>query len=522
MTENNFEKFISQAKNNKNLIDWVNCVMTLMRENFPKSDHYITRKLVNGKWVYKVVIGIKEPGSKRGVQYFQLILNSKSAHLYAVGNKFNKYYGKQNLAIRTLYNTDKRDVKDWILDMKQDFSSESKSIDGEGRRPNDYSSVSDEGDEESESDGAQNNISSDNFSLFESSLNQILYGPPGTGKTYETIFAALKILDPEAAEAYRVVSENNGSTIQQKLDAREKLKICFDEFSDGQRIRFVTFHQSFSYEDFIEGLRAETKNGQVHYEVVPGVFLELCNKAKGDSDSPYVLIIDEINRGNISKIFGELITLIEPSKRIGAGERLTVTLPYSKTTFGVPDNIYIIGTMNTSDRSLAGMDVALRRRFTFIEMPPKYDELIRIDDIEGVNVGELLKVINERIEVLLGRDYCIGHAYFMGLQKNASFNALTEIFRNKILPLLQEYFFEDWQRIRWVLNDHRKDKHTEYQFITEHELAADALFGANVIDNPRKLYRVQDSAFTSALSYIGILDASKLKITSASSDEVAQ
>jgi 5-methylcytosine-specific restriction protein B len=239
----------------------------------------------------------------------------------------------------------------------------------------------------------------------------------------------------------------------------------------------------------------------------------------GANQTPRVLIIDEINRGNISKIFGELITLIEPSKRACEKEVLEVILPYSQKPFSVPSNIYIIGTMNTSDRSLAGMDIALRRRFTFIEMQPEYEALKKIT-IEGVNIGELLEKINERIEALLGRDYCIGHAYLIDLQKNASLNQLAGIFKNRIMPLLQEYFFEDWQRIRWVLNDHRKPK--EYQFITEHELKADALFGADVVDNSRKLYRVQHAAFKSVLSFLGVLDVSKLSPSTVSGDEAAQ
>ena len=132
---------------------------------------------------------------------------------------------------------------------------------------------------------------------------------------------------------------------------------------------------------------------------------------------PYVLIVDEINRGNISRIFGELITLIEDSKRQGAEEELSVTLPYSKEEFSVPSNVYIIGTMNSSDRSLTGLDIALRRRFTFVEMPPK-PELLNDIEVEGVNIGKLLEVINQRIEVLLDRDHCIGHANFMSLKTN--------------------------------------------------------------------------------------------------------
>jgi len=166
---------------------------------------------------------------------------------------------------------------------------------------------------------------------------------------------------------------------------------------------------------------------------------------------PYILIIDEINRGNISRIFGELITLIEDTKRQGAEEALSVTLPYSKEEFCVPSNVYIIGTMNSSDRSLTGLDIALRRRFTFIEMPPK-PELLNEIEVEGLNIGELLKVINQRIEVLLDRDHCIGHANFMNLKKQPTLENLTLIFKQKIIPQLQEYFFDDWSKINMVLN----------------------------------------------------------------------
>ena len=165
---------------------------------------------------------------------------------------------------------------------------------------------------------------------------------------------------------------------------------------------------------------------------------------------PYILIIDEINRGNISRIFGELITLIEDSKRAGASEALSVTLPYSKEEFSVPDNVYIIGTMNSSDRSLTGLDIALRRRFTFVEMPPKH-ELLSETEIDGLNVGELLKVMNQRIEVVLDRDHCIGHANFMSLTLQSTIKDLAQIFKQKIIPQLQEYFFDDWGKIDLVL-----------------------------------------------------------------------
>nr|WP_258107818.1 AAA family ATPase [Campylobacter lari]MCR6775623.1 AAA family ATPase [Campylobacter lari] len=162
---------------------------------------------------------------------------------------------------------------------------------------------------------------------------------------------------------------------------------------------------------------------------------------------PYIIIIDEINRGNVSKIFGELITLIEPSKRIGKEEELKVTLPYSKDEFGVPKNVYIIGTMNTADRSITSLDTALRRRFEFVEMMPDVSKLSM--DCEGINLQELLKAINTRIEYLLDREKTIGHAFFIGID---SLEKLKNVFQNKIIPLLQEYFYNDYALIDAVLN----------------------------------------------------------------------
>lgn len=504
-------------------------------------------------------------------------------------------------------------------------------------------------------------------------LNQILFGPPGTGKTYSTIESALEILDFDFLEKNR--------------NKRELLKFRFNEFVKSQHIRFVTFHQSFSYEDFVEGLSAEIDDGGIRYEVKAGVFTQLCDSAAAkvvksdnvnmdfanrrvwkmslgntlgddayifdecirknkllmgygrlinfagvnsaeevhqrflasgrddvardsfavsvvttfvarmaigdlvvvsdgnakfraigeitgnyecinrdeeddhygqsrsvrwlrvyspslpyeqlltksfsqmtiyqlkepaldreklmallgqssesnisvDNLMPRVLIIDEINRGNISKIFGELITLIEPSKRAGAAEALEVTLPYSKKAFSVPSNLYIIGTMNTSDRSLSGLDVALRRRFVFKEMPPR-PELLDEVIIDGINIGKLLSVINQRIEVLLGRDYCLGHAYFMSLSSQSSIYDLATIFEKQILPLLQEYFFEDWQRIQWVLNDHRKTSHQFIKRKSSSEL--NYLFGDDVNISEHQLpWVINREYFFIADAYLGI------------------
>ncbi|UYM14594.1 AAA family ATPase [Endozoicomonas euniceicola] len=460
-------------------------------------------------------------------------------------------------------------------------------------------------------------------------LNQILFGPPGTGKTHHTAIKAIEILDPHH-EA--LVNEDYAG-----------IRSRYDELLNEGRISFVTFHQSFSYEDFIEGIKAETKDGSVEYSIEDGIFKRICalatskattsdgdidnidsrriwkislgNTLEGDENiyedciengysllgwgddidfsdcatrdrvrqkllesgwnedevnfpssaintfknviqsgdliivsdgnqkfraigeitgdyrfleddseipyrqcrdtqwlrvytpsrpsdelfkkalsqmslyelksstikrdvlkqlltktieieasKPYVLVIDEINRGNISRVFGELITLLEPTKRAGAEEALSTTLPYSKEAFSVPDNLYVIGTMNTADRSLAQLDIALRRRFEFVEMMPEPSLLGGIE-VEGISIKLLLSAINERIEALLDRDHTLGHSYFLPLKESGAntLENLARIFEKQILPLLQEYFFEDWERIHWVLNDHQKPE--QYQFI---------------------------------------------------------
>jgi 5-methylcytosine-specific restriction protein B len=430
------------------------------------------------------------------------------------------------------------------------------------------------------------------------SLNQIFFGPPGTGKTYATIEATLEILDPFYLAAHR--------------KDRSTLKKRFDELSDAGDVRFVTFHQSFSYEDFVEGLRAESSDdGQLRYSVVPGVFKDLCSakqttfrkfeigdkygtgykviftsedvvelkKPKGNhleigmrmlrglanavlsnristadlrdgswdeklSDSTFdpflvngyknflpsmvdhmlggqtgglfepvsesqptgakVLIIDEINRGNVSRVFGELITLIEPTKRAGAEEALEVTLPYSKERFSIPGNVHLIGTMNTADRSLASLDIALRRRFTFKEVPPNPALLDEVE-VEGVPIDELLDVMNQRIAALLDRDHCLGHAYFMPLKSEPSLERLEQIFREQILPLLQEYFFEDWQRIQWVLNDQRKT--AENRFLLQPSQDFNVLFGESVtVNKSNERWELNSAAFKNIEAYLGIID----------------
>ena len=417
-------------------------------------------------------------------------------------------------------------------------------------------------------------------------LNQILYGPPGTGKTYTTINKALEIL-----KSYDEITEIP--------EGRQEQKEIFDTFVTKGQIEFVTFHQSYGYEEFVEGIKPDldsqnTETSDVSYVIKDGIFKQLCNQAllnyekyedskcetqnfgtdvkelfqayaqklqkqidedevidfsssqsksamkvfkinyyqngeaksisisrnlgktyqtlvldiilrdykdfkqgsiksykdikptyesqkifHGNADyyftlfeklknfenkeyqelksqdsqvdsiklKPYILIIDEINRGNIAKILGELITLIEPSKRIGKSEGLQLTLPYSGESFGVPRNLCIIGTMNTADRSIALLDTALRRRFVFEEMMPKPELLGKCGDVD---LQEMLESMNNRIEFLLDREHTIGHSYFMGVE---SIEDLRKVFKNKIIPLLQEYFYDDYAKIIAVLND---------------------------------------------------------------------
>ena len=262
-------------------------------------------------------------------------------------------------------------------------------------------------------------------------LNQILFGPPGTGKTYNTVNMALDIVCPEGS--------------QWEKEPRDKARKEYQIMLDAGQIVFVTFHQSMSYEDFIEGIKPKTKGGKITYEVKNGIFKELCAKAENDKSQNYVIIIDEINRGNVANIFGELISLIEDDKRLGAREELRAELPYSHTIFSVPKNVYIIGTMNTADRSVEALDSALRRRFTFKEMMPK-SELVPEENY----VRNIFEIINQRIEVLKDREHQIGHSYFMGVKNNEDLKA---VFYDKIIPLLQEYFYGDYEKIQLVLGE---------------------------------------------------------------------
>ena len=282
----------------------------------------------------------------------------------------------------------------------------------------------------------------------------IIYGPPGTGKTY-------------------------------------KLQHEYCSNFDEENQFVVTFHQSFSYEDFLEGLKPvedKESNDNISYKVERGIFYRACERAcilagfKGLEDTleapfdtrnarfskavktgNFVLIcIDEINRGNVSSIFGELISLIEDKKRLGTEDEMTTVLPYSKKKFGVPANLFIVGTMNTADRSIQLLDSAIRRRFRFEELLPNYDVITNGD------AKAILQGINSRIRCLLNKDSQIGHSYLMHSKNNKDIlDALT----NKIIPLLEEYFYNDISQVRFVLNEMKDDK---YNFYKEDEDAKDA------------------------------------------------
>lgn len=368
--------------------------------------------------------------------------------------------------------------------------------------------------------------------------NMILYGPPGTGKTYITATYAVLICGWYTLDTLKNMNHS-------------KIMEIYHELEQEGRIGFTTFHQSYGYEDFIEGIRPvldkektdaqnqseeqkSEKSGNLEYTMKPGVFKAFCEKAE-KSKKPYVFIIDEINRGNISRIFGELITLIEESKRKGEADERSVILPYSGLPFSVPSNVYIIGTMNTADRSIALLDTALRRRFSFVEMMPDTEVLKDInievpkmpdtvDKKEGnaagnegkiiIDVQKLLEIINQRIEVLYDREHTIGHAYFCGLKKTATLDGLKNVFKKSVLPLLQEYFFDDYEKIAMVLGDNQKSN-SNYKFIVEDNgKDIHTLFGkeleTEVIDMlQRKRYMINEKAFDYAESYIQIYEPSR-------------
>ncbi len=282
--------------------------------------------------------------------------------------------------------------------------------------------------------------------MFKCPKNLILYGPPGTGKTYNTVNYAVAII--EGKEIEEVSKEDRAFVLER-----------YNNYKAECLIEFCTFHQSYGYEEFIEGIKPDLEVDTVKYKLENGVFKAFCEKEDTIQPRNRVFIIDEINRGNISKIFGELITLLEDSKRIGEQEAMRIRLPYSGKKFGVPNNVYVIGTMNTADRSIALIDTALRRRFKFVEMQPDTD-LLKDVVVEGIEIQKVLCAINERIEALYDREHTIGHSFFMELKDNPKMEMLTEIFANSVLPLLKEYFYDDFEKIAIVLND---DLHQEIE-----------------------------------------------------------
>ena len=327
-------------------------------------------------------------------------------------------------------------------------------------------------------------------------LNQILYGPPGTGKTWHTVARAVAIME-------------NRNVREVAQEDRAAVKRRFDGHRGAGRIEMVTFHQNTTYEDFVEGIRpvladgasvgeaTPAEPGDVRYELSRGVFRRIAERAALDPHRHYVLIIDEINRGNIARIFGELITLIEDSKRIGRDDEARVTLPASKTDFGVPANLHVVGTMNTADRSIALLDTALRRRFVFEEMMPDPSHPRVSKDVDGVDCGKLLAAMNRRIAVLLDREHQIGHTYFLRVD---TLELLSSTFRTRIMPLLQEYFYDDWEKIRAVLNDNGFVRRSD---------PPEELVGSDLVDVSRGVYDLppaDDSRWTASTAYRAIYE----------------
>ena len=341
--------------------------------------------------------------------------------------------------------------------------------------------------EKREKDNSMNNSSGDNI---------ILYGPPGTGKTYNTVNYAVAICDGEVIDNV------------EKKEYSDNLKRYNDLKKEGY-IEFVTFHQSYGYEEFIEGIKPEVDSNtqDVKYKIEDGIFKKFCSTAKKDSSKRFVFIIDEINRGNVSKIFGELITLIEKTKREGMDEQTSAVLPYSQVEFSVPSNVYIIGTMNTADRSISLMDTALRRRFRFHEKMPDVGILrdVHADDVDGIDVAEMLKKMNERISYLYDREHTIGHAFFTELKDPDLRNVETlgNIFKKSIIPLLQEYFYEDYHKIQLVLGDNAKKADDIKIILDEVVKVKDVFMGdvGDIDDLPEKKYMINTDALSNPDSY---------------------
>lgn len=263
-------------------------------------------------------------------------------------------------------------------------------------------------------------------------LNFILYGAPGTGKTYSTVRYALSIIDNVPMNLDVV----DGNTRKEEINRYNRL------IADG-RIVFTTFHQNYGYEEFIQGLRPDTTSEGLSFKVVDGVFKKIADRALRDlSGNNYVIIIDEINRANISKVFGELITIIEDDKRWGEINETCVTLQ-SGDVFAVPNNLYILGTMNSADKSISLIDAALRRRFVFMEQIPNANL------VENAMMKSMLESLNDDLfDELNSTDLLIGHSYFI----NKNTDKICDILNDSIIPLLYEYFYDDRKKVEKILN----------------------------------------------------------------------
>ena len=300
-----------------------------------------------------------------------------------------------------------------------------------------------------------------------SSLNNTLWGqmqvhtPLNCPNVNSTDRREPFIFYKSADSKWEIITDALSKDTPHLIEIVKKMKEFKPATIERKRYVFTTFHQSFSYEDFIEGIKPiiyedeqnPERGKQVIYDIKPGLFKKIVKEANEDRGNDYAIFIDEINRGNIANIFGELITLIEDDKRIDTANYIPAKLPYSNEDFGVPPNLYIIGTMNTADRSVEALDTALRRRFSFIEMNPEPAKLSTEEfKCIGIDLESLLNAINARLEKLLDKDYCIGHSYFMSIKNRQSpLEELKAIFQNKILPLLQEYFYGDWGKILLVI-----------------------------------------------------------------------
>lgn len=267
-------------------------------------------------------------------------------------------------------------------------------------------------------------------------LNFIIYGAPGTGKTYSTAEYALAIIESRAVDTRR-----------KSYEERKAVMAAYNDYVRKGQIVFTTFHQSYGYEEFIQGLRPDTKSGKMAFITVDGVFKRIADDALDNHEKNYVIIIDEINRANISKVFGELITLIESDKRWGEVNETCATLQ-SGDIFAVPNNLYIVGTMNSADKSISLIDAALRRRFEFIE---QYPNASLVDDPTLRNVLSKINMI--LADSLESSDLLIGHSYFMG----KTVDDLCAILNNSIIPLLYEYYYDNKKKVIGVLTDALKD-----------------------------------------------------------------